>query len=179
MDKTKHVMKNMLPSDRRRLDREATRLIAEHKMPTLETVLAAVAETRQKFQPLILSARAGEKAQLKSFRSSVPGRNVENQMLKRGDAMLEITEHGRALVQSPEFAILVSSCVREWARDGKEITADMIGRTVVFSLCDVDSDLAHLIADDEITRFIDDHLDDVNRAGEVFISAVKQFGAVH
>ena len=50
-------MKKMLPADYRRLGQEAARLVAEGKMPTLEQVQAAVAETRAKYVPLISAAR--------------------------------------------------------------------------------------------------------------------------
>src|SRR5712692_7424489 len=48
----------MISSDRRRLEREAEKLIREGRMPTLDEVLQAVFETRRKFVPLIRAARA-------------------------------------------------------------------------------------------------------------------------
>jgi hypothetical protein len=42
------------PSD---LQRQAEELIASGKMPTLEALLAAIAETRAEFLPLIAAAR--------------------------------------------------------------------------------------------------------------------------
>jgi hypothetical protein len=46
--------KKIKPSD---LDREAQRLIDDGKMPSLETLLAVVAETQEKYREQILSAR--------------------------------------------------------------------------------------------------------------------------
>ena len=42
---------------------EVERLKAEGKFPTLEQLLAALAETRAEFAPKILAARRGKKAQ--------------------------------------------------------------------------------------------------------------------
>ena len=50
-----------IPSDRRRLEREAEKLIREGRMPSLDEVLQAVLETRCKFVPLIRAARAESK----------------------------------------------------------------------------------------------------------------------
>jgi hypothetical protein len=46
--------KKITPSD---LRKQAAELIASGKMPPLDAVLKAVAETREKFVPLILRAR--------------------------------------------------------------------------------------------------------------------------
>ena len=44
----------LTPSD---LQRQAEELIASGKMPSLETLLAAIAETREEFLPRIIEAR--------------------------------------------------------------------------------------------------------------------------
>ena len=43
------------------LKREAIRLLETNQMPDLPTLLAALAETRAKYRPLILAARRGRK----------------------------------------------------------------------------------------------------------------------
>ncbi len=48
------MAKKITPSD---LRKQADELIAAGKMPSLDAVLNAVAETREKFVPLILKAR--------------------------------------------------------------------------------------------------------------------------
>ena len=47
-------MKKIKPSD---LEAEAQRLIATGQMPSFEELVKAIAETREKYKPLILAAR--------------------------------------------------------------------------------------------------------------------------
>ncbi len=47
----------LVEKDRRKLEREAQRLIAEGKMPSFEELIAVIAEVREKYRPLILAAR--------------------------------------------------------------------------------------------------------------------------
>jgi hypothetical protein len=47
----------LMEKDRRKLEREAQRLIAEGKMPSFEELVAVIAEVREKYRPLILAAR--------------------------------------------------------------------------------------------------------------------------
>jgi hypothetical protein len=47
----------MMKKTKADLEREALRLIAEGKMPTFEELINTVAETREKYKPLILAAR--------------------------------------------------------------------------------------------------------------------------
>ena len=47
----------LVEKDRRKLEREAQRLIAEGKMPSFEELIAVIAKVREKYRPLILAAR--------------------------------------------------------------------------------------------------------------------------
>jgi len=47
-------MKKIKPSE---LEAEAQRLIREGKMPSFEELIKVIAETREKYKPLILAAR--------------------------------------------------------------------------------------------------------------------------
>jgi len=47
----------LVEKDRRKLEREAQRLIAEGKMPSFEELIAVIAEVWEKYRPLILAAR--------------------------------------------------------------------------------------------------------------------------
>jgi hypothetical protein len=52
----------MTPSEQRRLEKIAADLLRDGKMPSLDQVVAAIDETRQKYRPLILAARQKESA---------------------------------------------------------------------------------------------------------------------
>jgi len=47
----------LIEKDRRKLEREAQRLIDTGQMPSLEELVAVIAEVRAKYRPLILAAR--------------------------------------------------------------------------------------------------------------------------
>jgi hypothetical protein len=47
----------MIPSERRKLERRAQKLIETGKMPTFEELLVAIAETKAKYAPLIREVR--------------------------------------------------------------------------------------------------------------------------
>ena len=47
----------LVEKDRRKLEREAQRLIAEGKMPSFEELSAVIAEVREKYREQILAAR--------------------------------------------------------------------------------------------------------------------------
>jgi hypothetical protein len=52
--------KKITPSD---LRAQAEQLIASGRMPSLDEILKAVAETRSKYRPMILAARKGKASQ--------------------------------------------------------------------------------------------------------------------
>jgi len=52
----------LIPSERRRLEREAEKLIREGRMPGLAQLLTVIGETRRKYRPMILAARNEGKA---------------------------------------------------------------------------------------------------------------------
>ena len=75
---------------------------------------------------------------------------------------LRITERGRELVASPEFAAAVIKFIRDW--DGPhEIGVDTVCRIICLTLCEVDCEQPALDSP-ELERFVDQYQQEIEAA---------------
>jgi len=85
---------------------------------------------------------------------------------------LRITDRGRALVRSSEFAVLINNFIREWTGP-KELGADHIVRIIALSMCEVDVETGPALDSAELLNFVSQHLDELQAAGRKFIRMLK------
>jgi len=78
---------------------------------------------------------------------------------------LQITEQGKAHVQSVEFAAEFSGYIREHS---KELDADDLVRVIILSLCEVD-ELGPMPNDSELGDFIVEHQREIEIAATPFV----------
>jgi hypothetical protein len=85
---------------------------------------------------------------------------------------LRITDRGRALVRSAEFAALVNNFIREWTGP-KELGADHIVRIIALSMCEADVETGPALDSQELLNFVSEHLDELQAVGRKFIRMLK------
>jgi hypothetical protein len=85
---------------------------------------------------------------------------------------LRITDRGRALVRSAEFAALVNNFIREWTGP-KELGADHIVRIIALSMCEADVETGPALDSPELLNFVSEHLDELQAVGRKFRRMLK------
>ena len=85
---------------------------------------------------------------------------------------LKITDRGRALVRSPEFAAQVNNFIREWTGP-KEMGTDHIYRIIALAMCEVDTETGPALDSSELLNFVSKHLDELETIGLKFIRTLK------
>ena len=86
---------------------------------------------------------------------------------------LKITDRGRALVRSPEFAAQVNNFIREWTGP-KEMGADHIYRIIALAMCEVDTETGPALDSSELLNFVSKHLDELETVRRKFIKMLNQ-----
>jgi hypothetical protein len=89
---------------------------------------------------------------------------------------MKITEAGRALVQSPEFAALINIFMRSWVKAGKpdELAVENVIRFVALSLCEIDPEPGPALDSPELEIFISDNQAAIEAAGAEFVRMLNQ-----
>ena len=93
--------------------------------------------------------------------------------LFRREMELRITNRGRELVRSAEFAALVNNFIREWTGP-KEMGIDHIVRIIALSMCEVEVKTGPALDSPELLDFVSEHLDELAFVGRRFIKMLNQ-----
>jgi hypothetical protein len=86
---------------------------------------------------------------------------------------LRITDRGKALVRTAEFAALVNNFIREWTGP-KEMGVDHIVRIIALSMCEVDVETGPALDSPELLNFVSKHLDELETVRRKFIKMLNQ-----
>ena len=86
---------------------------------------------------------------------------------------LRITDRGKALVRTAEFAALVNNFIREWTGP-KEMGVDHIVRIIALSMCEVDVETGPALDSPELLNFVSEHLYELKLVGRKFTKMLNQ-----
>jgi hypothetical protein len=94
---------------------------------------------------------------------------------------LIITDNGRALVTSLEFAAALKGFIRDWAAAGKptDLGAENVCRIIALSLCEIDPEYGPAVDSPELEHFVIEHQPEIESAGRDFLTLLKEMRVVH
>lgn len=94
---------------------------------------------------------------------------------------MKITDRGRAIVASVEFAALFKTFIREWIEAGQSIESGSleVSRIIALTLCEIDPEHGPSLDSPELHTFVIENQKEIEETGRNFVALLKGMKTTH
>lgn len=103
---------------------------------------------------------------------------VPHRILRLEKKRMEITDNGRALVASPEFAASLVNFMKEWHGRNDEGAAHVC-RIICLSLCEINLETGPALDSPELDSFVVENQREIEAAGQPAVAMLNAMRVVH